>query len=73
MVALFAATAIIELGLTSGTTPCGEIALNPCKPDIFPYRRVTEGSLVGYGIDAMKGALNNEFRPRLGAAEREME
>jgi hypothetical protein len=46
-------------------TPCGEIALNPYKQDIFPHRRVIESSLVGYGIDAMKGALNNEFRMRL--------
>jgi hypothetical protein len=46
-------------------TLCGEIALNPYKQDIFPHRRLIESSLVGYGIDAMKGALNNEFRMRL--------
>jgi hypothetical protein len=41
-------------------TLCGEIALNPYKQDIFPDRRVIKSSLVGYGIHAMKGALNNE-------------
>jgi hypothetical protein len=46
-------------------TPCGEIALNPYKQDIFPHRRAIKSSLVRCITDAMKGELNNEFRMKL--------
>jgi hypothetical protein len=46
--------AITARGLQVGMTPCGEIALNPYKQDIFPHRRVIKSALVSYIIDAMK-------------------